>query len=1214
MAVTLVYLAVFLVMDFSAQFLQSNDGVVPWYPPAGLTLALLLGFGLGYTPAVFCGYVLSNYLLWQATPTWHGVWPGLLALAATASYGGAAWFLLRIVRIDPSLRHLRDIAWLAPLVLTASFIGACCYAAVTFGFESNSGGGFWAIVRDFTLGDATGVFSIAPVLLAIVLPWFRQRTAFAGPCEEQPGGAVEWRAAHISVLQLVEIAVWLLCTALILWVALGNQGDAPGSRLYLAFLPLIWISLRHGINGSVLAILAVALGVIGALWASQGEWELIEVHLFAISFALTGLILGAVVTERRAAQEMWRRYEFIANSPGDLMALLNRRFQYEAVNDAFCAALDRTRAALIGKTASEVWGEQVFAGTMRPAIARAFAGSSDTFEGWLVCPRHGRRYFHISYNPFRDVRGKPTHVVSVARDITEHFEAEHARAKTENLYRKAIAAADAVPYIRDYSQGVESFVFMGEEIERVTGYTSSEMTMELWDSIQQEIVLTGELSGMTVDEAIQRARAGELRRWRSDSRIIAKDGSERWVTDASVEILDDEGQPVGCIGMFIDNTQRKFSERALQATERHQALILRSLPMAVYTTEGVPPFRPTWVSANIVRLCGFEADEFITHGDLWNQRIHPDDRNVAELGYSAVVAKGSTQLEYRWQCKDGSFRWFLDQPSHVRADADGPGEIIGTWLDITERKQAERALRESEERMELALAAADLGLWDWDIVADTLTVNDRFVEMLGYESAECVNSAAYWRGQIHPDDFAGANAIVQAHLAGLTPSFEAEHRMRTKAGEWKWVLNRGMVSVHDPAGKPLRALGTHLDITARREAEEERRKLEMQIQHAQKLESLGVLAGGIAHDFNNLLVGILGNADLALVDMPLDDERRRYLEPIVTSAQRAAELCKQMLAYSGRGQFVVQAVNLSDVVREMSHLLSVSVTKRAKLTFDFQEDLPAVRVDVTQVRQIVMNLITNASEALGEHDGEIHLTTGAREYSEQFLRENYLGDELPAGTYVTLEVRDTGCGMDEATQKRLFDPFFTTKFAGRGLGMAAVLGIVRGHHGTVRVQSAPGEGTTFTVLLPASRDLAEGIIESAEFTSDWRGDGTVLVVDDEFGVRLTARTLLERAGYSVLEAEDGYKALSIFREHAEEVRVVLLDLTMPRLGGEETFRELRRIKPEVRVVLSSGFSEQDTVTHFGESGLAGFLQKPYRAQTLYRAIHQATHERSDGAV
>ena len=430
--------------------------------------------------------------------------------------------------------------------------------------------------------------------------------------------------------------------------------------------------------------------------------------------------------------------------------------------------------------------------------------------------------------------------------------------------------------------------------------------------------------------------------------------------------------------------------------------------------------------------------------------------------------------------------------------------------------------------------------------------------------------------------------------------------MRTQSGEWKWILNRGKASVYDPNGKPLRALGTHLDVTARREAEEERRRLEKQVQHAQKLESLGVLAGGIAHDFNNLLVGILGNADLALFDLPPGDARRRHLDPIVVSAQRAAELCKQMLAYSGRGHFVVQPVDLSAIVREMSDLLSVSVSKKAKLSFDFQENLPAVHADVTQLRQIVMNLITNASEAIGEQGGEIHLTTGAQEYNEKALHENYLGDDLPAGTYVTLEVRDTGCGMDEPTQKRLFDPFFTTKFAGRGLGMAAVLGIVRRHQGTVKVRSAPGKGTAFTVLLPASEDLPQGTREDIPFDHEWRGEGLVLVVDDEDSVRFTARSLLERAGYSVLEAEDGQQALNIFREHAAEIRVVLLDMTMPHLGGEETFHALRDIRPDVRVILSSGFNEQETVTHFAQQGLAGFLQKPYRAQALFHAVRVAS--------
>ncbi len=390
-----------------------------------------------------------------------------------------------------------------------------------------------------------------------------------------------------------------------------------------------------------------------------------------------------------------------------------------------------------------------------------------------------------------------------------------------------------------------------------------------------------------------------------------------------------------------------------------------------------------------------------------------------------------------------------------------------------------------------------------------------------------------------------------------------------------------------------------LDITERKRAEEDRRKLEAQIQHAQKLESLGVLAGGIAHDFNNLLLVVLGHADLALQDLSRVAPARESVDEIKKAAMRASELTGQLLAYSGKGQFVVTSIDLNEVIQEMGHLLQISISKKVVLRYDLEDSLPAIDADATQIRQILMNLITNASEAVGDKSGVVSITTGMVEATREYLQTVYMSGELAEGYYVFLEVSDTGCGMDEETQSKLFDPFFTTKFAGRGLGLAAVLGIVRGHRGAIKVYSEPGEGTTFKVLLPCGEQPAPPVgVEGVEPAEAWKGSATVLVVDDEETVRNIAKRMLEKIGFTVLTAADGREAVEVFGEHPDEIATVLLDMTMPHLNGEETFRELRRIRPEVRVILSSGYNEQEATNRFTGKGLAGFIQKPYEYSKL----------------
>jgi nitrogen-specific signal transduction histidine kinase/CheY-like chemotaxis protein len=394
-------------------------------------------------------------------------------------------------------------------------------------------------------------------------------------------------------------------------------------------------------------------------------------------------------------------------------------------------------------------------------------------------------------------------------------------------------------------------------------------------------------------------------------------------------------------------------------------------------------------------------------------------------------------------------------------------------------------------------------------------------------------------------------------------------------------------------------LGVTIDITDRVRAEEALRQ-------AQKTESLGVLAGGIAHDFNNLLVAMLGQASLALAQLPPESPARAPIEKAVKAAERGADLARQMLAYSGRGQFERRPIHLNTLIHENLHLFEVAVPKNVQLRMDLAEALPPIEGDIGQMQQVVMNLIINAAEAIGERPGTVRMITGmedVRAGDDRLWR--YTNKPLAPGRYVTLEVRDNGSGMDAETLSKIFDPFFTTKFTGRGLGLAAVLGIVRGHKGGLLVDSAPGHGTTFKLYFPAdSAELIQPLPPDTTPPAHAPAGGLVLVIDDEQPVREAVTDILELDGLQVITASGGAAGIALYQKRQADVRLVLLDLSMPGMGGEETFRRLRAINPDARVILSSGYSQAEATRHFVGQGLAGFIQKPYNASTLVKTIRQ----------
>ncbi len=696
-----------------------------------------------------------------------------------------------------------------------------------------------------------------------------------------------------------------------------------------------------------------------------------------------------------------------------------------------------------------------------------------------------------------------------------------------------------------------------------------------------------------------------------------------------------------------DVTERKRAEKELQKSKERYRIIFENL-QDVYYEAGMDG-TILEVSPSVEKFSLYKRKEVIGKS-LYDIYADPKERDeFVEL----ILDKGMVNdYEINLKDKDGSQRPFSITTLLMRDSQGAPEKLIGSMHDISERKKVEKALQESEARYRTLLGAIPDPVVVYDPEGRVTYVNDAFPRIYGWSKEELIGNRVDF---VPPEETEATQKAWQRSLEYGTVFLETKRL--NKKGELLDIQVRTAI-LRDQEGKHVLSIVIHHDITSLKQAEtalrkahddlelrveertvelakaneelygkiteskqaqEEKLAIERQMLHAQKLESLGVLAGGIAHDFNNILAAILGNADIALYELSPMSPARDKLQAIVKASKRAAELIKQMLAYSGKGRFVIEPIDAVKIIREMTHLLEVSITKNAVIDYNLFEDLPTFDGDVTQIRQVIMNLITNASEALGDNSGVITLSTGVIDCDRAYLDNVHevlrasLNEPLPEGVYNYIEVTDTGCGMDAETIDKVFDPFFTTKFTGRGLGMSAVLGIVRGHKGALKIFSEVGKGTTFTILFPAN-ELSDNCLavrrndEADE--NDWRGGGTVLIADDEEAVCAVGKQMLDRMGFSVLTAPDGHEALEMFRENANEIVCVLLDLTMPHMDGVEAFRAMRRLHPGVTVILCSGYNEQDATQRFAGKGLAGFIQKPYDMAVLREKLKKVLRNRS----
>ena len=662
----------------------------------------------------------------------------------------------------------------------------------------------------------------------------------------------------------------------------------------------------------------------------------------------------------------------------------------------------------------------------------------------------------------------------------------------------------------------------------------------------------------------------------------------------------------------------------LTALRHEVAELLYYLPDAL--VEGrFEPLEVTYMNQMAYSLLGY-SEQDVARG------LHPRDLFATEEEFRRAEA---TIAEYISECvekripykratkqtlyttvlkrKDGSIFHAETQSAFV-LDQDGIPIGVRTIIrDISDRLRAQ-AMESDNKTLQREIARRKRveerlrGLYEntpsmyFTVDADGIvkTVNTFGASQLGYEPAELVGKPV-WEVFYEPDRSAAQTQLADC-LQNPTHVYQSDFRKVTKDGRVIWVRESARAVASEDGA--LQVLIICDDITAFKRMQARHEQLAVQLRYAQKLESLGHLAGGIAHEFNNLLTGILGNASLSLMDLPPDSPVRENIRQIEEAAKTAATLTRQLLAYAGKGRYVVEPVSLSRLIRDISNLVRTSVPRNIELRFRLNQDVPEIEADASQMQHMVMNLVANAVEAVGTEAGEITLSTYAIRVDAGEPVQTYQEGNLTKGEYVVLEVVDDGCGMDEQTQARVFDPFFTTKFIGRGLGLSAVSGIARSHQGAIQLHSQPGQGTTVRVYFPVCKREEAASKPEVTATQPPATAGAILVVEDEQIARLVAQKILEKFKFKVFTARDGEEGVQVFREHADEIKLVLLDLTMPKMNGEQAVQEIRRIDPEARIILASGYNERHAIARFSGQGLAGFIQKPYPPNVLIEKVRE----------
>ena len=799
---------------------------------------------------------------------------------------------------------------------------------------------------------------------------------------------------------------------------------------------------------------------------------------------------------------------------------------------------------------------------------------------------------------FEEMSGSLTARFSEIRQFNETLELRVTERTKElsSLNRDFVSFLDNTSDFIYFKDADSRFRFCSQTLASITGHASWRDMIGKHDLE----VFPEDLARLFVEEELPIFRGGTSLLNKTNPYYDAQ-GNPGWVSTNKWPVFDASGRVAGLFGISRDITEITLMQQSLRLARQS----LDQVPDPVMWAD--PEGRIVDCNEAAYRSLGYSRQE------LLECSIFAIDPITTAAPWSGIFAELRLQkfrhFESVYRSKDGRGIPMDVQVTHI---SFGDREYLcGVARDITERKEMENRLRRSEANLSRAQSMAKLGSWEWNPATGQAVYSDEILTIFGIDGDQLSGDlTALLQDLVLPEDRELLLAAQErARQTGVGQT--VEYRFRHPDGSLHWVRAIGEF-IHEP-GRPVTLMGAIQDITEHKLMEQERLTLERQMLHVQKLESLGIMSGGIAHDFNNLLQVVLGNLDLSLMILPEDASVRQNLEQAVMATVRASELSGMMLAYSGKGILATKKIDLSDLVLKNSAMLSAVTGNSVPLNLSLDDSLPLAQADATQLLQVVMSLIRNSSEAIGDADSRITLATGVQEFDQASLNASRLEEKLPAGRYVWIEVSDTGCGMDETTQYKIFDPFFSTKFTGRGLGMSAALGIMRAHHGAIMLESSPGVGTSIRLLFPVAADPQQmrhplpGGTQDAPAAGGERRD-TILIVDDEEMIRTLSVAMLEAFGYDTLVATDGEKALEIFRNEGSRISLVLLDQSMPTMDGLAVFKQMRAIRPEVKVLLASGYSEQEVAARYQGLGLNGFIQKPFNVKHLSDEVRRVLQD------
>lgn len=923
------------------------------------------------------------------------------------------------------------------------------------------------------------------------------------------------------------------------------------------------------------------------------------------------------ISDRKQAEADLHKSEqhlrLLADALPARISYIDRDWRYQFVNKPSAAWHGLEPHEVAGRFVQEMWDPQVFE-MGRPHIEAALSGRPSNYVVDRIVPGRGERMVHhVAFVPDLGNDGTPRGCISLVTNVTEEIRAREALLESQHRIYVAIQATKMGPW--DWNLHTNEVVF-SPEWKRQLGYEDHEVSNH-YDEWENRLHPDDRARALgTVRDYLN----GTIPEYSLEFRLRHKNGSYRWIHTQGAMLRGPDGKPAHLIGCHVDITDRKRAEETM-----------RQIVDVVASTTGQEYFSK--LVNSLSRVCDVK---FAIAGAL-----DPQDRNLIRT--IAVSHQGESAANFTYDlrgtpCENVAGKQFCHYPddiqrhfpddtwlveNNIRSYMGIPlwsstGEALGLIVlasDIPipdpdrakatlqvvsarcgaelERTRAELALRESEERLSEVIGhTPNVAIQWYDSEGRVKLWNDASERMFGFSEEEALGKTL--DQLIHTPE---ENEVFREALASIARTGQSigpsEFTFRRRNGDSGICLSSLFKIPGDHRSDWFVCMD--IDITERKQAEEDRRRLEAQVLQSQKLESLGVLAGGIAHDFNNLLTAMLGYAELTSTHLPDDSPVRLYVREIEKAAQRAAGLTQQMLAYSGRGTFVIEPIELDALVLDLSELLRTVISKKVLIELNLQ---PAtIEGDVTQIRQVVMNLITNASDSLEGRAGTIYIRTRTQFFGSDELRSPFHPDTLSDGQYACFEVEDPGCGMSDQTLERIFEPFFTTKFTGRGLGLAAVLGIVRAHRGTILVRTALGQGSLFQILIPCS---SSAVAHSAPPEEPYRSrgeQGTVLVIDDEASVRNLVRQVLEREGYRVVCAEDAESGFHWLRNGANVV-AILLDLTMPQMDGVELLTRLHDQCAKTPVLVMSGYSLQEVSNRIAGLGVRDVIQKPFSGREL----------------